>query len=125
LIDELTSGAQVKVNKSITVTDLPGGVTLEAVREGYLMVVPNGEDGWTFSRDELTEIRDALNTILGEAPGQNRPTGPWAHLKDIPASISRVWDRDGDPYDRLSGGQWDVGSEDYSSQHYGPFRAQP
>lgn len=54
----------MKINKSLTITDLPGGMTLERMTQGILVTLPEGGEGRTFSPAELTEIRDALNVIL-------------------------------------------------------------
>lgn len=109
----------MKIEKrGILITELPAGMEVETVSTGIRI------DRTIYNEDQVREIRDALNIVLGEDPVSL--DGPWNQLEDIPASVTEVWDRQDDHLERLggAGGNWDTGNDDPRwSSLYGPFRA--
>jgi hypothetical protein len=109
---------EITKNTSITVTGVAGVSVLRRVDDAVVFCLSQvADDEWQV--DEIRAIRDALTAVLDDSVTVNT-FGPWRHLNDVPESIDRVYDKDGDATDRNANGSWGD-DPDYWSERYGPF----
>lgn len=104
-------------------TDLPEGATVEKisllpVEIGKDSITPfslekseredhvaffwvNGQSKW-LDREQTTQVRDALNELLGESA----PVEEWDGHSEPPADVLETKDKDGDHWFRARNGKW-------------------
>ncbi len=73
---------------------------------------------WRVFTDACVYVRDRLAGMVPQTVPESAD-GPWDRIEDVPAHISRVLDRDGDQWGRVSDGDWPEPS-DYLNR-YAPF----
>lgn len=73
-----------------------------------------GGEGKHLTREQTTQVRDALNELLGEAPN----TLNWDGHREPPVGIAHTVDREGDDWYRLHNGNWSI---DKYAEHGRPW----
>jgi hypothetical protein len=111
---------EIRKSKSIVVEGIDGVQELWRLDDEITLSL----DRETWTLDAIRELRDALNAALEEGCEERREEGPWERIEDVPASVRRVIDKDGDPWSRESGdpaGYFAGESFEYLNR-YAPFR---
>jgi hypothetical protein len=123
------------VKRGIRITDVPGVEYIETVPANLPepdydnIVIKFHDHGYpvNYGPAELGELIQALTEARNSFGAGQNDSGPWAHLKDVPAHVTAVWDRDHDKIQRSDryGTGWAEDNIDNYSDRYGPFTASP
>lgn len=102
----------MKIHKSITVNELPGGSSITLAPDGSIRTVIEAE---YCSVAEAVQLRDALTLVIEYAQSPEAHVGParpprtrrvWRAGHPQPDGVTSVWDSDGDGWRLRPGNCW-------------------
>lgn len=110
------------------------GIIFQAVLWAYEKVKSNPEIIWLEDLYQAWESRASAeatvnSTLKVPAPAVPAETGPWQRIEDVPETVGRLTDRDGDLWE-WDGDNWvtpetAILPTTYINKHYAPFVAAP
>ncbi len=88
---------EIMKSTTVTVTDVEG---LIALRRQDDEIVFDVQPGTVWTPEGIRAIRDALTAVLDEPADTPDMFGPWDRIEDVPASVKKVIDSEGDAWIR-------------------------